>query len=87
MLTDDYQTLVALNDVIIGLTDQKEITVTGLRENLANYLTLVPIRDDSRGEAVTVPLIDDGYGSSNLDTNEDGVPTPSVPYTGGKGGI
>ena len=85
--SDSHQALVILNDMIIGLTNQKEITVTGLKENLTNYLTLVPIGDGLRGGAVTVPLIKDGRGGSNPDVNEDGVPIPGVPYTGGKGGI
>ena len=51
------RTLVVLNDTILGLTDQKSLTIDGLNFNVENTITLTPISDDTRGEPapVTIP--------------------------------
>lgn len=51
------RTLVALNDTILGLTDQKSLTIDGLNFNVENTITLTPISDEMRGEpnSITIP--------------------------------
>ena len=60
------------------MTSEKSITLTGLNSARENELTLVPINDDVRGDAVTVEL-------KNNSTNEENVVfIPKVPNTGKK---
>ena len=54
--TDADKTIVILNDVILGITNQYEITISDLNPAADNILTLVPIQSDSRGEPVSVLL-------------------------------
>ena len=54
--TDAEKNLVVLNDAILGVTDQNEITITDLDPTFDNVLTLIPLRSDLRGEAITIPL-------------------------------
>ena len=56
--TTGIKTLVALNDAILGITDQTEIIINELKPSIENSLILVPMNDVSRGESVTVELND-----------------------------
>lgn len=58
--TDSARTLVILNDTILGVTEENEITISGLDIAAENILRLVPLGDDVRGEGVDVNLA--GYG-------------------------
>ena len=71
--TDGDETLVVLNDAILGVTNEREITIGGV-DFKEDYLTLVPIKEDLRGEPVTVPLITDSYGGVDF--------VPKVPDAG-----
>ena len=81
--TDAVKTIVILNDAILGTTDQTEITITNLRNDTENILTLVPLSDDARGEPVSIPL-NSGFGSAGK--NKNSVATeffiPKAPNTG-----
>lgn len=57
------RTLVALNDAILGITEETEITITGLRDGTENNLTLVPLGANIRGEAVELNLSELGKGN------------------------
>lgn len=48
--------LVILNDAILGVVEGTEVTITGLDMTQENFLQLVPLGDDVRGEAVEVNL-------------------------------
>lgn len=54
--SDGTQTVVALNDAILGVTSESEFTISGLRSDVKNRLTLIPLRDDVRGEPVEFVL-------------------------------
>ena len=87
--TNDSRTIVALNDAILGMTDETEITITGLRNDIANTLTLIPLGNEVRGKPVSVAL---GDGSDNgnklgvlgvmVDVDELAIPMPKAPNTG-----
>ena len=72
--TDGTRTLVILNDKILGITEDTEITIGELSGD--NKLMLVPLGDDIRGEGVEIEL--GGYGNSS---NVDPI-TPKAPNTG-----
>lgn len=72
------KTVVVLNDTVLGTTDQTTITVTGLRQETKNTLTLVPLRDDLRGDPVSTDL---SLDSSDRDTH---TFIPKAPNTGRK---
>ncbi len=72
------KTVVILNDTVLGTTNQTTITVTGLRQGTKNTLTLVPLRDDLRGDPVSTDL---SLGSSNQDKH---AFIPKAPNTGRK---
>ena len=92
--TDSARTLVILNDTILGVTEENEITVSGLDITMENNLRLVPLGDDVRGEGVEVDLA--GYGGiAERSDNTDGSSTtvvfknievilPKAPNTGRK---
>ena len=70
------RTIVILNGAILGVTSEKSITLTGLEITRENELTLVPISDDVRGDAVTVKLKNNSMNEGNMDF------IPKVPNTG-----
>ena len=92
--TDSARTLAALNDTILGITEENEITISGLDIAAENILRLVPLGDDVRGEGVDVNLA--GYGGIvERSDNTDGSSTtvvfnnievilPKAPNTGRK---
>lgn len=89
---DGTKTLVVLNDVILGVTEETEITISGLQSGIENKLILVPLGDDVRGEGVEVDLA--GYGGvieRNDNTNSSDITVvlngaeiilPKAPNTG-----
>ena len=46
--------VVILNDGIIGTTYEKEVTITGLKTELDNQITLMPLSTTRRGAGVTI---------------------------------
>ncbi len=50
------KTIVILNDTILGVTNLNHLTLTDLRNDHENTLTLVPILNDYRGEPVSTKL-------------------------------
>lgn len=90
--TDSARTLAILNDTILGVTEENEITISGLDITMENNLKLVPLGDDVRGEGVEVDLT--GYGGvieRNDNTNSSGITVvlngaeiipPKAPNTG-----
>ncbi|MBR3156922.1 cutinase family protein [Candidatus Saccharibacteria bacterium] len=73
------QTVVALNDKILGIIDETEITVGGLNLSRENVLTLVPLNADSRGEAVTIEI---SKQRKNASADSDNFFVPKAPNTG-----
>ena len=53
--TDGEKTLVILNDIVLGLTNGTEITISELRSG-NNTISLVPIRSDLKGEGQTLNI-------------------------------
>lgn len=47
-------TLVIINNVLMGMTTKKSIIISDLNPNIINYIGLVPISNNLRGETVTV---------------------------------
>ena len=77
--TNGIRTLVALNDAILGITEENEITVSGLRGGVENKLILVPLGEDVRGEGVEVVLSLEGFGG--IDDGNASEELPAVPKT------
>ncbi|MDO5480091.1 MAG: cutinase family protein [Candidatus Saccharibacteria bacterium] len=69
--------LVILNDVILGMTEEQEITITDVNFSSENSLRLVPLGENVRGNGVDVKLTAGaGMGSLNLDIE---LPTSAIP--------
>lgn len=75
--SDAPYALVALNDVLLGMTDRNDFTITGLDLGRDNTLILVPFDGDVRGDPVTVEL-SSGY-SSSLNSQPNNMATPIIP--------
>ena len=88
--TNGTRTLVVLNDTILGITEENEITISGLQGGVENKLMLVPLGEDIRGEGVEVVLNLDGFGEAgNVSDGETTSTTslttlPKAPNTGRK---
>lgn len=92
--TDGTETLVVLNDMILGITRVNEITITDLDPGLANNLTLVPLTAELRGEAVSALLnngsdyaaveypAEDPASESTIISTSDLLNLPKAPNTG-----
>ncbi|MBO7561207.1 cutinase family protein [Candidatus Saccharibacteria bacterium] len=52
-LSDD-QTLIIINDVITGITSDKQLTITDLVKTKTNTIRLIPITNNIRGEATEI---------------------------------
>ena len=63
--------IVILNDYVLGVISDTEVTVTGLDASQPNVMTLVPLTDEVRGEAVVVPLVVGGFGEHGKKTLND----------------
>lgn len=79
--TNGKRTLVALNDAILGVTEETELVLSGLDMSINNVLTLVPLSDEVRGEAVNVTInaSEAGYGAGG---EEPLIFMPKAPNTG-----
>ena len=75
--TTGTRTLVILNDSILGVTEDLDVTISGLKSGVQNRVTLVPLSEQRRGEAQEIIVeIDEGYGQIN------GMVIPKTPNTG-----
>ena len=68
LATDGARTVVTLNDAILGVTEDTEITVSDLDRNIDNIITLTPLGEEMRGEAValTIPALARNTSSFSL---------------------
>ena len=75
--------LVILNDAVLGVTEENNITINDLDSNVENRLRLVPLGDDARGIGVEVEL-SMGSGMGNFDPEIEATATliPKAPNTG-----
>ncbi|MBR3386189.1 cutinase family protein [Candidatus Saccharibacteria bacterium] len=82
--------LVALNNAVLGITEETEIVLSGLDTSTENTLRLVPLSDDRRGEGVEILLDNSGFsgeidggvgGKGRLDGNNE-LLIPKAPNTG-----
>ena len=80
------QAIVVLNDRVLGITADTEVTISGIDPSRPNTVTLVPLIDDMRGEAVSVPLAMGGYGAYGKSASAAPVAPASLktPATGKK---
>lgn len=53
-ISSSNQTMVILNDEILGITELDSITFNDLRKGIQNNITLIPITDSLRGEGVSI---------------------------------
>ncbi len=78
--TNATSTMVILNDAILGITNNTEITIGDLNIGLDNEITLVPLFSSTRGEPVSVTL-----NAIKTTTNSFApVMVPKAPNTGSK---
>jgi hypothetical protein len=54
--TTGNQTLVILNDRVLGTTNETRITIDGLDKTKQNTVSLIPLTDEVRGESVVVDV-------------------------------
>ena len=87
--SDATRTIVALNDAVLGMTDETELTISGLRSDVQNRLTLIPVGDGVRGEPVEVILSNSTTSEESVKTDANVLPIdtrraiiPKVPNTG-----
>ena len=73
--TNGEKTLVILNDVILGVTEETEITINGMAGG-ENIINLVPVAGDLKGDNVSLML--GGYGSGEISD----FSVPKAPNTG-----
>ena len=66
--TDGVRTLVILNDMVLGVTEDTELIISGLDETKENILSLVPLGEDIRGEGIEVNLSGYGFGGSSANS-------------------
>lgn len=64
--TTGTRTMVVLNDAILGTAEDTEIIITDLDRAVDNTISLIPLGDDIRGEAVEVNIPALAYGSSEF---------------------
>ena len=75
--SETEKTLVVLNDRILGYTNEKKITIEGLDSSVKNVLSLVPIGDEIRGDAVSAIINEANLTVTSLD-----ILIPKAPNTG-----
>ena len=73
--TDATKTLIVLNDRILGTTTEHDVTIKGLNISSDNQISLVPIKNDRRGDAVSLNL-------PAQKTITSSILVPKVPNTG-----
>ena len=64
--TTGTRTMIVLNDAILGITEDTEVTITGLDRAVDNTVSLVPLGDDIHGEAAEVNIPALAFGNSEL---------------------
>ena len=84
--TDAPSTIVSLDDVILGITNETSITFSNLDSITYHEVVLTPLSQEARGESVILKLhagnfnLADGYGQSDgivpVNTNEEISPVP-----------
>ena len=86
---DATRTIVALNDAVLGITNETEFMISGLRSDVQNRLTLIPVGDGVRGEPVEVILSNSTTSEESVKTDANVLPIdtrraiiPKVPNTG-----
>lgn len=89
--TDGVQTIVMLGDAILGTTDQRSITLTGLKRDITNIVSLAPLSSSRRGETVSTTLApineNEFIGSNDLSSSGlllSSMIIPKAPNTGRK---
>ena len=85
-VTNGLRVLVALNDAVLGVMEvsgdgENTVTISGLDGSLPNTVTLVPLGDDVRGEAITVQ-IKIGDPSTDVVDGKGAMFIPKAPNTG-----
>lgn len=91
--TDADETIVILNEAVLGVTNQHEITFTDLNMTTENTVTLVPIKSNLRGEAVSITLnnttnqVDTSSAGTDLNASQNIIEplkfqVPKAPNTG-----
>ena len=80
--TDGIRTLAILNDMILGATEENEVSIFGLDRNVKNRISLIPLGEDVRGEGVEVEL--DSYGGDDNGNETEVLNIPKAPNTGKK---
>ncbi|MBR5027164.1 cutinase family protein [Candidatus Saccharibacteria bacterium] len=81
LLSSTGKTLVILNDAVLGVTAENEFTITDIDTSRTNTLSLVPISDSGRGDAVIITL------DQPLNEPEPELPILKAPNTGFKSEI
>lgn len=66
--TTGTRTMIVLNDAVLGITEDTEVTITGLDRAVEDTVSLIPLGDDIRGEAaeVSIPALAFGNGEFAL---------------------
>lgn len=78
--SDTSRTIVALNDTILGVTEETEFTISGLHSDVENRLILIPLGDGVRGEPVETLLNTGARGHAVTNTGA-GVDTTTETIT------
>ena len=84
-VTTGPKAMVILNDAILGITDQQGFTLTNLRSDTTNTITLVPLTETRRGNPVSVTLNDVLASSRGFNTGfgaVNSITPPKAPSTG-----
>ena len=78
--TDASKVVVILNEAILGTTEEKTITITDLRLDQENILTLIPLSDSVRGEPVSVTLNAPAESNTTIEqsTTEQSIAKPDI---------
>ena len=54
--TSGNRTMVALNDAVLGVTEEDEIIITGINRDMQNAISLAPLSESRRGESRIVEI-------------------------------
>ena len=74
--TTGTQTMIALNDYILGITDGNEITINDLDSTINNMVMLIPLNESRRGKSVTLSTANN-TGCGDLE-----IAVPKAPNAG-----
>ena len=74
--TTGTQTMIALNDYILGVTDGNEITINDLDSTINNMVMLIPLNESRRGKSVTLSTANN-TGCGDLE-----IAVPKAPNAG-----